>query len=183
MQGGLKFNGKTVYYAEGGQPVAINPLLWAYKPNESGSYTGYDTRNNTAGINMNWSDEDDDDRSTHYDSKIAMNVDETHSGGTWTALDPSEDSTFTRGDGTVVKQTKLTFKVSGYTMRPISKSNDQAYSFSTGYLQVLIPLELDKYDFAKNSGYEGFLQTDMHMAGGNMTMDNVADADLNGVES
>lgn len=183
MQGGLKFNGKTVYYAEGGQPVAINPLLWAYKPNESGSYTGYDTSNNTAGINMNWSDEDDDDRSTHYDSKIAMNVDENHSGGTWTALNPNENSTFTRGDGTVVKQTKLTFKVSGYTMRPISKSNDQAYSFSTGYLQVLIPLELDKYDFAKNSGYEGFLQTDMHMAGGNMTMDNVADADLNGVEA
>lgn len=183
MQGGLKFNGKTVYYAEGGQPVAINPLLWAYKPNESGSYTGYDTSNNTAGINMNWSDEDDDDRSTHYDSKIAMNVDENHSGGTWTALNPSEDSTFTRGDGTEVKQTKLTFKVSGYTMRPISKSNDQAYSFSTGYLQVLIPLELDKYDFAKNDSYEGFLQTDMHMAGGNMTMDNVADADLNGVEA
>lgn len=183
MQGGLKFNGKTVYYADGGQPVAINPLLWAYKPNESGSYTGYDTRNNTAGINMNWSDEDDDDRSTHYDSKIAMNVDETHSGGTWTALHPNENSAFTRGDGTEVKQTQLTFKVSGYTMRPISKSNDQAYSFSTGYLQVLIPLELDKYDFAKNSGYEGFLQTDMHMAGGNMTMDNVADADLNGVEA
>ena len=181
MQGGLKFNGKTVYYAEGGQPVAINPLLWAYKPNESGSYTGYDTRNNTAGINMNWSDEDDDDRSTHYDSKIAMNVDETHSGGTWTALDPDENSAFTRGDGTEVKQTKLTFKVSGYTMRPISKSNDQAYSFSTGYLQVLIPLELDKYDFAKNSGYEGFLQTDMHMAGGKMTMDTTED--LNGVEA
>lgn len=186
MQGGLKFNGKTVYYADGadgGQPVAINPLLWAYKPNESGSYTGYDTRNNTAGINMNWSDEDDDDRSTHYDSKIAMNVDETHSGGTWTALNPNENSTFTRGDGTEVKQTKLTFKVSGYTMRPISKSNDQAYSFSTGYLQMLIPLELDKYDFAQNGGYEGFLQTDMHMAGGKMTMDNVADADLNGVEA
>ena len=181
MQGGLKFNGKTVYYADGGKPVAINPLLWAYKPNESGSYTGYDTRNNTAGINMNWSDEDDDDRSTHYDSKIAMNVDETHSGGTWTALNPSEDSTFTRGDGTEVKQTQLTFKVSGYTMRPISKSNDPAYSFSTGYLQVLIPLELDKYDFAKNSGYEGFLQTDMHMAGGNMTMDTTED--LNGVEA
>ena len=183
MQGGLKFNGNTVYYADGGQPVAINPLLWAYKPNESGSYTGYDTRNNTAGINMNWSDEDDDDRSTHYDSKIAMNVDETHSGGTWTALNPKEDSTFTRGDGTEVKQTKLTFKVSGYTMRPISKSNDQEYSFSTGYLQVLIPLELAKYDFAQNGGYEGFLQADMHMAGGNMTMDNVADADLNGVEA
>ncbi len=83
----------------------------------------------------------------------------------------------------MVKQTQLTFKVSGYTMRPISKSNDPAYSFSTGYLQVLIPLELDKYDFAKNDGYEGFLQTDMHMAGGNMTMDNVADADLNGVEA
>lgn len=183
MQGGLKFNGKTVYYAEGGKPVAINPLLWAYKPNESGSYTGYDTRNNTAGINMNWSDEDDDDRSTHYDSKIAMNVDENHSGGTWTALNPDENSTFTRGDGTEVKQTQLTFKVSGYTMRPISKSNDKEYSFSTGYLQVLIPLELDKYDFAQNGGYEGFLQTDMHMAGGNMTMDNVADADLNGVEA
>ena len=181
MQGGLKFNGKTVYYADGGKPVAINPLLWAYKPNESGSHTGYDTSNNTAGINMNWSDEDDDDRSTHYDSKIAMNVDENHSGGTWTALHPDENSTFTRGDGTVVKQTKLTFKVSGYTMRPISKSNDQAYSFSTGYLQVLIPLELDKYDFAKNSGYEGFLQTDMHMAGGNMTMDTTED--LNGVEA
>lgn len=178
MQGGLKFNGKTVYYADGGQPVAINPLLWAYKPNESGSYTGYDTRNNTAGINMNWSDEDDDDRSTHYDSKIAMNVDENHSGGTWTALNPDENSAFTRGDGTEVKQTQLTFKVSGYTMRPISKSNDPAYSFSTGYLQVLIPLELDKYDFAKNSGYEGFLQTDMHMAGGNMTMDTTED--LNG---
>ena len=183
MQGGLKFNGNTVYYADGGQPVAINPLLWAYKPNESGSYTGYNTSNNTAGINMNWSDEDDDDRSTHYDSKIAMNVDETHSGGTWTALNPKEDSTFTRGDGTEVKQTKLTFKVSGYTMRPISKSNDQAYSFSTGYLQVLIPLELAKYDFAQNGGYEGFLQTDMHMAGGNMTMENTADADLNGVEA
>ena len=181
MQGGLKFNGKTVYYADDGKPVAINPLLWAYKPNESGSYTGYDTRDNTAGINMNWSDEDDDDRSTHYDSKIAMNVDETHSGGTWTALNPDEDSTFTRGDGTEVKQTKLTFKVSGYTMRPISKSNDQAYSFSTGYLQVLIPLELAKYDFAQNGGYEGFLQTDMHMAGGNMTMDTTED--LNGVEA
>ena len=181
MQGGLKFNGKTVCYADGGQPVAINPLLWAYKPNESGSYTGYDTRNNTAGINMNWSDEDDDDRSTHYDSKIAMNVDENHSGGTWTALNPDENSAFTRGDGTEVKQTQLTFKVSGYTMRPISKSNDPAYSFSTGYLQVLIPLELDKYDFAKNSGYEGFLQTDMHMAGGNMTMDTTED--LNGVEA
>ena len=183
MQGGLKFNGNTVYYAADGKPVAINPLLWAYKPNESGSYTGYDTSNNTAGINMNWSDEDDDDRSTHYDSKIAMNVDENHSGGTWTALNPDENSTFTRGDGTVVKQTELTFKVSGYTMRPISKSNDQEYSFSTGYLQVLIPLELDKYDFAQNDSYEGFLQTDMHMAGGNMTMDNVADADLNGVEA
>lgn len=183
MQGGLKFNGNTVYYAADGKPVAINPLLWAYKPNESGSYTGYDTSNNTAGINMNWSDEDDDDRSTHYDSEIAMNVDETHSGGTWTALNPDEKSTFTRGDGTEVKQTKLTFKVSGYTMRPISKSNDQAYSFSTGYLQMLIPLELDKYDFAQNDSYEGFLQTDMHMAGGNMTMDNVADADLNGVEA
>ena len=183
MQGGLKFNGKTVYYAGDSQPVAINPLLWAYKPNESGSYTGYDTSNNTAGINMNWSDEDDDDRSTHYDSKIDMNVDETHSGGTWTALNPDENSTFTRGDGTEVKQTQLTFKVSGYTMRPISKSNDQEYSFSTGYLQVLIPLELDKYDFAQNDSYEGFLQTDMHMAGGNMTMDNVADADLNGVEA
>ena len=181
MQGGLKFNGKTVYYAEGGKPVAINPLLWAYKPNESGSYTGYDTRNNTAGINMNWSDEDDDDRSTHYDSKIAMNVDENHSGGTWTALNPDENSTFTRGDGTEVKQTQLTFKVSGYTMRPISKSNDKEYSFSTGYLQVLIPLELDKYDFAQNGGYEGFLQTDMHMAGGNMTMDTTED--LNGVEA
>ena len=181
MQGGLKFNGKTVYYADGGQPVAINPLLWAYKPNESGSYTGYDTSNNTAGINMNWSDEDDDDRSTHYDSKIAMNVDENHSGGTWTALNPDENSAFTRGDGTEVKQTQLTFKVSGYTMRPISKSNDQAYSFSTGYLQVLIPLELDKYDFAQNGGYEGFLQTDMHMAGGNMTMDTTED--LNGVEA
>ena len=181
MQGGLKFNGKTVYYADGGQPVAINPLLWAYKPNESGSYTGYDTRNNTAGINMNWSDEDDDDRSTHYDSKIAMNVDENHSGGTWTALNPDENSTFTRGDGTEVKQTKLTFKVSGYTMRPISKSNDQEYSFSTGYLQVLIPLELDKYDFAQNGSYEGFLQTDMHMAGGKMTMDTTED--LNGVEA
>lgn len=66
-------------------------------------------------------------------------------------------------------------------MRPISKSNDQAYSFSTGYLQVLIPLELDKYDFAKNDSYEGFLQTDMHMAGGNMTMDTTED--LNGVEA
>ena len=183
MQGGLKFNGKTVYYIDDDKPVAINPLLWAYKPNESGSYTGYDTSNNTAGINMNWSDEDDDDRSTHYDSKIAMNVDETHSGGTWTALNPNEDSAFTRGDGTEVKQTKLTFKVSGYTMRPISKSNAEAYSFSTGYLQVLIPLELAKYDFAQNSGYEGFLQTDMHMAGGNMTMENTADADLNGVEA
>ena len=48
---------------------------------------------------------------------------------------------------------------------------------------MLIPLELDKYDFAQNDSYEGFLQTDMHMAGGNMTMDNVADADLNGVEA
>ena len=183
MQGGLKFNGKTVYYIDDDKPVAINPLLWAYKPNESGSYTGYDTSNNTAGINMNWSDEDDDDRSTHYDSKIAMNVDETHSGGTWTALNPDEKSTFTRGDGTEVKQTKLTFKVSGYTMRPITKSNAEAYSFSTGYLQVLIPLELAKYDFAQNGGYEGFLQADMHMAGGNMTMENTADADLNGVEA
>lgn len=181
LNGGLYFEGKQVCDRDTGSPVSVNPRLWAYKPNDSATISGYDTRDNTAGVNMDWNDEDDDNRNTHYDPYIDLNVTGTHSGGTWMVTDAEEDDTLNRGDGTSVQQSKLTFHVSGYSMKPAGNYNAQSYQFSTGYLQVIIPLEMDKYDFSADGNYEGFLQADMHVVAGDMTLD--TDADLHGKDA
>ena len=183
LHGGLYFNGKRVYYADDpAKAVSINPRLWAYKPNSSETTTGYDTRDNTAGVNMDWGDEDDDDRKSYYDSSIDFNVTDTHSGGTWTVTSSKEDGSYTREDGTEVSQSELNFLVHGYTMKPVGKSGT-AYQFSCGYLQVIIPLDMEKYDFAQNGNYEGFLQSDMHVVAGNMEMAGLTDAEMHGKDA
>ena len=182
LHGGLYFNGKRVNNVNTGEAVSINPRLWAYKPNSSETTTGYDTRDNTAGVNMDWGDEDDDDRKSYYDSSIDFNVTDTHSGGTWTVTSSKEDGSYTREDGTEVSQSELNFLVHGYTMKPVGKSGT-AYQFSCGYLQVIIPLDMEKYDFAQNGNYEGFLQSDMHVVAGNMEMAGLTGAEMHGKDA
>ena len=183
LHGGLYFNGKRVYYADNPDTaVSINPRLWAYKPNSSETTTGYDTRDNTAGVNMDWGDEDDDDRKSYYDSSIDFNVTDTHSGGTWTVTSSKEDGSYTREDGTPVPQSELNFLVHGYTMKPVGKSGT-AYQFSCGYLQVIIPLNMEEYDFAQNGNYEGFLQSDMHVVAGNMEMAGLTSDEMHGKDA
>lgn len=182
LHGGLYFNGKRVYYADKAEEVSINPRLWAYKPNSSETTTGYDTDDNTAGVNMDWGDEDDDDRKSYYDNSIDFNVTDTHSGGTWTVTNRSESGTFTREDGTTVPQSELDFLVHGYTMKPVGKSGT-AYQFSCGYLQVIIPLNMEEYDFAKGGNYEGFLQSDMHVVAGNMEMAGLNSDEMHGKDA
>ncbi len=182
LRGGLYFNGKRVYYADKAEEVSINPRLWAYKPNSNETTTGYDTDDNTAGVNMDWGDEDDDDRKSYYDSGIDFNVTDTHSGGTWTVTNRSENGTFTREDGTTVPQSELDFLVHGYTMKPVGKSGT-AYQFSCGYLQVIIPLNMEEYDFAQGGNYEGFLQSDMHVVAGNMEMAGLNSDEMHGKDA
>lgn len=182
LRGGLYFNGKRVYYADKAEEVSINPRLWAYKPNSNETTTGYDTDDNTADVNMDWGDEDDDDRKSYYDNSIDFNVTDTHSGGTWTVTNRSENGTFTRKDGTTVPQSELDFLVHGYTMKPVGKSGT-AYQFSCGYLQVIIPLNMEEYDFAKGGNYEGFLQSDMHVVAGNMQMAGLTDEEMHGKDA
>ena len=182
LHGGLYFNGKRVNNVNTGEAVSINPRLWAYKPNSSETTTGYDTRDNTAGVNMDWGDEDDDDRKSYYDSSIDFNVTDTHSGGTWTVTSSKEDGSYTREDGTPVTQSELNFLVHGYTMKPVGKSGT-AYQFSCGYLQVIIPLNMEEYDFAQNGNYEGFLQSDMHVVAGDMEMAGLTDEEMHGKDA
>lgn len=182
LRGGLYFNGKRVYYADKAEEVSINPRLWAYKPNSNETTTGYDTDDNTADVNMDWGDEDDDDRKSYYDNSIDFNVTDTHSGGTWTVTNRSENGTFTREDDTTVPQSELDFLVHGYTMKPVGKSGT-AYQFSCGYLQVIIPLNMEEYDFARGGNYEGFLQSDMHVVAGNMQMAGLTDEEMHGKDA
>ena len=182
LRGGLYFNGKRVYYADKAEEVSINPRLWAYKPNSNETTTGYDTRDNTAGVNMDWGDEDDDDRKSYYDSGIDFNVTDTHSGGTWTVTSSTENGHYTRDDGTEVPQSELNFLVHGYTMKPVGKTGKE-YQFSCGFLQVIIPLDMDKYDFAQGGNYEGFLQSDMHVVAGNMEMAGLNSDEMHGKDA
>ena len=182
LRGGLYFNGKRVYYADKTEEVSINPRLWAYKPNSNETTTGYDTRDNTAGVNMDWGDEDDDDRKSYYDSGIDFNVTDTHSGGTWTVTSSTENGHYTRDDGTEVPQSELNFLVHGYTMKPVGKTGKE-YQFSCGFLQVIIPLDMDKYDFAQGGNYEGFLQSDMHVVAGNMEMAGLNSDEMHGKDA
>ena len=182
LRGGLYFNGKRVYYADTAEEVSINPRLWAYKPNSNETTTGYDTRDNTAGVNMDWGDEDDDDRKSYYDSGIDFNVTDTHSGGTWTVTSSTENGHYTRDDGTEVTQSELNFLVHGYTMKPVGKTGKE-YQFSCGFLQVIIPLDMDKYDFAQGGNYEGFLQSDMHVVAGNMEMAGLNSDEMHGKDA
>ena len=182
LHGGLYFNGKRVNNVNTGKEVSINPRLWAYKPNSSETTTGYDTDDNTADVNMDWGDEDDDDRKSYYDNSIDFNVTDTHSGGTWTVTNRSENDTFTREDGTTVPQSELDFLVHGYTMKPVGKTGKE-YQFSCGYLQVIIPLNMEEYDFAQGGNYEGFLQSDMHVVAGNMQMAGLTDEEMHGKDA
>ena len=182
LRGGLYFNGKRVYYADKAEEVSINPRLWAYKPNSNETTTGYDTRDNTAGVNMDWGDEDDDDRKSYYDSGIDFNVTDTHSGGTWTVTSNTENGHYTRDDGTEVTQSELNFLVHGYTMKPVGKTGKE-YQFSCGFLQVIIPLDMDKYDFAQGGNYEGFLQSDMHVVAGSMEMAGLNSDEMHGKDA
>ena len=182
LRGGLYFNGKRVYYADKAEEVSINPRLWAYKPNSNETTTGYDTDDNTAGVNMDWGDEDDDDRKSYYDSGIDFNVTDTHSGGTWTVTSSTENGHYTRDDGTEVPQSELNFLVHGYTMKPVGKTGKE-YQFSCGFLQVIIPLDMDKYDFAQGGNYEGFLQSDMHVVAGNMEMAGLNSDEMHGKDA
>ena len=182
LRGGLYFNGKRVYYADTEEEVSINPRLWAYKPNSNETTTGYDTRDNTAGVNMDWGDEDDDDRKSYYDSGIDFNVTDTHSGGTWTVTSSTENGHYTRDDGTEVPQSELNFLVHGYTMKPVGKTGKE-YQFSCGFLQVIIPLNMEEYDFAQGGNYEGFLQSDMHVVAGNMEMAGLNSDEMHGKDA
>ena len=174
LHGGLYFSGERVYNKDGTE-VAINPILWAYKPNDN-SYTGYDPSNNTPGVNMYWNDEDDTTKNTHYDPKIEYNVTATHSGGSWSVLQATQNDSYERGDGTTGSQSQLTFRVSGYQMNPIQSSGSGDYTFSTGYLQVIIPLNLENYAIGDGNGnYDGFLQADMHVVADKFRVDGVAD--------
>ena len=174
LHGGLYFSGERVYNKDGTE-VAINPILWAYKPNDN-SYTGYNTSDNTPGVNMYWNDEDDTTKNTHYDPKIEYNVTATHSGGSWSVLQATQNDSYERGDGTTGSQSQLTFRVSGYQMNPIQSSGSGDYTFSTGYLQVIIPLNLENYAIGDGNGnYDGFLQADMHVVADKFRVDGVAD--------
>ena len=178
MHGGLYYDGQPLTYkADSGKTgnVTINPILWAYKANDRGEdRNGHNTTDNTAGINMYWNDEDDLTKDTHYIQDFPSNITADHSGGVWSVSDPNENGTYKTGDGSdTAPQTQLTFHVKGYTMKPIGSVENESYTFSAGYLQVLIPLDMDQYDLGDS--YDGFLQADMHVAAGEFTMDTTKD--------
>lgn len=180
MHGSMFYDGKQVTYMDG-TDVTINPILWAYKPNDRGqSQTGYDTRNNKAGINMYWNDEDDLTKNTSYDPKLVSNITADHSGGVWSVIDFDQANEYIAGGGEPGNQTKATFRVSGYNMQPINSANNGSYTFSAGYLQVIIPIDLDNYNIG--TSYDGFLQADLRVVAGEFQMDGVDADKMNGVE-
>ena len=186
MHGGLYFDGKQVTYKgggeDGGKAVSITPILWAYKPNDRGqSPTGYNTRDNKAGINMYWNDEDDLTKNTAFDPKYPANITADHSGGVWSVDDSSQADEYTAGGGQKNTQTRATFRVSGYNMEPIGSVNSPAYTFSAGYLQVIIPIDLDKYDLGDGESYDGFLQADLRVVADKFGMDGVDADKMNGI--
>lgn len=183
MHGGLFYDGKQVTYKDGGKAVSINPILWAYKPNDRGqSPTGYDTRNNKAGINMYWNDEDDLTKNTAFDPKYPANITADHSGGVWSVTAFNQDGPYTAGGEQENTQTQATFRVSGYNMEPIGSVGSTAYTFSAGYLQVIIPIDLDKYNLGDGDSYDGFLQADLRVVADKFEMDGVDADKMNGIE-
>ena len=183
MHGGLYFDGKPVTYKKGGEAVSITPILWAYKPNDRGqSQTGYNTRNNKAGINMYWNDEDDLTKNTAFDPKYPANITADHSGGVWSVDESSQADEYTAGGGQKNTQTRATFRVSGYNMEPIGSVDSPAYTFSAGYLQVIIPIDLDKYDLGDGESYDGFLQADLRVVADKFKMDGVDADKMNGID-
>lgn len=180
MHGSMFYDGKQVYNKDG-SPVSIEPILWAYKPNDRGqSQTGYDTRDNKAGINMYWNDEDDITKDTTYDPKMAPNVAADHSGGVWSVTKSSRNDSYDCGGGQTNTQTKATFHVSGYNMKPIGSIGNGAYTFSAGYLQVIIPIDLENYDIGDT--YDGFLQADLRVVADEFSMDGISPDQMNGIE-
>ena len=187
MHGGLFYDGKQVTYKEGGEDggeaVRITPILWAYKPNDRGqSLTGYDTRNNKAGINMYWNDEDDLTKNTAFDPNYPANITADHSGGVWSVTGSAQNVEYTAGGGQKNTQTQATFRVSGYNMKPIGSVSSTAYTFSAGYLQVIIPIDLDKYNLGDGESYDGFLQADLRVVADQFKMDGVDADKMNGIE-
>ena len=183
MHGGLFYDGKQVTYKDGGKAVNISPILWAYKPNDRGqSLTGYDTRNNKAGINMYWNDEDDLTKNTAFDPKYPANITADHSGGVWSVTGSAQNVEYTAGGKQENTQTQATFCVSGYNMKPIGSVSSTAYTFSAGYLQVIIPIDLDKYNLGDGESYDGFLQADLRVVADQFKMDGVDEDKMNGIE-
>ena len=187
MHGGLFYDGKQVTYKDGGEDggkaVSIYPILWAYKPNDRGqSPTGYDTRNNKAGINMYWNDEDDLTKNTAFDPKCPANITADHSGGVWSVTAFDQNGKYTAGGKQENTQTQATFRVSGYNMKPIGSVSSTAYTFSAGYLQVIIPIDLDKYNLGDGESYDGFLQADLRVVADQFKMDGVDADKMNGIE-
>ena len=183
MHGGLFYDGKQVTYKDGGKAVSINPILWAYKPNDRGqSPTGYDTRNNKAGINMYWNDEDDLTKNTAFDPNYPANITADHSGGVWSVTAFNQDGPYTAGGEQENTQTQATFRVSGYNMEPIGSVGSTAYTFSAGYLQVIIPIDLDKYNLGDGDSYDGFLQADLRVVADQFKMDGVDADKMNGID-
>lgn len=187
MHGGLFYDGKQVTYKDGGEDggkaVSINPILWAYKPNDRGQPpTGYDTRNNKAGINMYWNDEDDLTKNTAFDPNYPANITADHSGGVWSVTAFNQDGPYTAGGKQENTQTQATFRVSGYNMEPIGSVGSTAYTFSAGYLQVIIPIDLDKYNLGDGESYDGFLQADLRVVADQFKMDGVDADKMNGIE-
>ena len=183
MHGGLFYDGKQVTYKEGGEAVSIYPILWAYKPNDRGqSPTGYDTHNNKAGINMYWNDEDDLTKNTAFDPNCPANITADHSGGVWSVTGSAQNVEYTAGGGQKNTQTQATFRVSGYNMEPIGSVNSPAYTFSAGYLQVIIPIDLDKYNLGDGDSYDGFLQADLRVVADQFKMDGVDADKMNGID-
>lgn len=187
MHGGLFYDGKQVTYKDGGEDggkaVRITPILWAYKPNDRGqSLTGYDTRNNKAGINMYWNDEDDLTKNTAFDPKYPANITADHSGGVWSVTGSAQNVEYTAGGEQKNTQTQAIFRVSGYNMEPIGSVNSPAYTFSAGYLQVIIPIDLDKYNLGDGDSYDGFLQADLRVVADQFKMDGVDADKMNGID-
>ena len=183
MHGGLFYDGKQVTYKEGGEAVSIYPILWAYKPNDRGqSLTGYDTRNNKADINMYWNDEDDLTKNTAFDPNCPANITADHSGGVWSVTASNQKDEYTAGGEQKNTQTQATFRVSGYNMEPIGSVNSPAYTFSAGYLQVIIPIDLDKYNLGDGDSYDGFLQADLRVVADKFEMDGVDADKMNGID-
>jgi len=131
---------------------------------------------------MYWNDEDDLTKNTAFDPNYPANITADHSGGVWSVTGSAQNVEYTAGGGQKNTQTQATFCVSGYNMKPIGSVSSTAYTFSAGYLQVIIPIDLDKYNLGDGESYDGFLQADLRVVADQFKMDGVDEDKMNGIE-